>query len=453
MSSIINARAIIDERPISKYQYGVFALCASVALLDGADTQAIGLAAPLIADSLKLTRAELGPIFSASLFGAMIGALSFGLLADRIGRKRVLIIATAVFALFTAATAQSTSLEMIIAFRLLAGLGLGGATPCFLALASEFAPERSRATVAAAMFAAFPFGIILGGLLNSFVMAKLGWQAVFYIGGILPAFVAVALFALLPESIGFLLLRQADQAKVASALRRIARDLPRDANLRIVTDERKPKGASLLQLFSEGRAGDTLLLWGTFFLGFGTLAVVSLWMPTLLRDKGIEPASAAFAAAFVGFGSCVGGVIAGKLMERLGAHNVLLVVFLLGGLSAVVLGQVASSVGSAAAGIAVIGFFLGIATSGIIALATMIYPTAARSTGIGWAMGMGRFGQTLFPLAAGLLVGWQWHTAEILALLGFAPVVAAACIILLRLRAKRYVPAGGVGMASGPPSA
>ena len=164
--------------------------------------QSIAVAAPIIADELKLARAAFGPIFSAGLLGAMIGALSFGPLGDRFGRKRALIAATVIFGVFTLATPMARSYEQLLAVRFAAGIGLGGATPCFIALASEFAPSRRRAMVASLIWAAFPLGGSVGGFANSFILTNFGWQTIFWIGGVLPIVVAAALIVWLPEIAG-----------------------------------------------------------------------------------------------------------------------------------------------------------------------------------------------------------------------------------------------------------
>jgi AAHS family 4-hydroxybenzoate transporter-like MFS transporter len=164
-TSEVNVTRLIDDGPLSRFQIGVIICCALVSALDGIDTQSIGVAAPSIADGLGIKIADFGPIFSAALLGATIGAATFGPLADRLGRKTLLIIAAILFGVFTILTAFANSVPTLYAFRLLAGLGLGGATPCFIALTSEYAPARLRAALVTVMWSAFPLGAMLGGLL------------------------------------------------------------------------------------------------------------------------------------------------------------------------------------------------------------------------------------------------------------------------------------------------
>ena len=381
--------------------------------MDGIDTQSIGVAAPFIAEGLGIKIADFGPIFSAALLGATIGAATFGPLADRLGRKMLLVVAAILFGVFTILTALANSVPTLYAFSLLAGLGLGGATPCFIALTSEYAPARLRATLVTVMWSAFPLGAMLGGLLNSYLITQLGWRAIFYVGGIAPLLLALVLAFYLPESIKFLLVRRNDIKAVARIVARLRSPRVRDGS-RFVLDEKRLPGTSIRHLFTEGRALGTLLLWVPFFMGFGILTVAVLWTPALLRLNGISPANTAFVVAFNGLGGFIGQSTAGRLIERFGILAILFPAFLLGAAATVGLGYGASSVALAATFIGLIGVFMGFGTGGAIALAATIYPTPIRSTGVGWGMAMGRFGQIVGPLIAGALLGAGWTAGRIM---------------------------------------
>lgn len=436
-NSVVNITDLIDSSRVGSFQIRVFLLCALVALLDGVDTQSIGVAAPFIGEALHIPMASFGQIFSAALFGAMVGALTFGPLADRFGRKVMLIIATLTFSIFTFATPYSDSFGVLLVCRFLAGIGLGGATPCFIALTSEYTPTSIRARVVTAQWAAFPFGGMLGGLLNSYVVSALGWHALFYIGGVAPLVVAVLLAWLLPESLRFLLARRPDDkariGHITTAL--YGKALP--AGVTITSSEEKLPGLSVKHLFMENRAVTTLLLWVPFLIGFGALAVVTLWTPALLRQHGIAASATAFVISFNGLGALIGQGSAGRLLERFGIVPVLVPSFILGAASTAALGYVTTSIGWSATFVGLVGLFLGVGTAGAIALAATVYPTVIRSTGVGWAMGMGRFGQTLLPLASGLLLGWGWGNDGMLDAIGASALIAAFFIVLLQLRMQR----------------
>jgi MFS transporter, AAHS family, 4-hydroxybenzoate transporter len=430
-TNAINVTRLIDDGPLSPFQIGTIVCCALVSALDGIDSQSIGVAAPFIAEGFGIKIADFGPIFSSALLGATIGAATFGPLADRLGRKTLLIVACILFGVFTILTAFATSVPMLMIFRVLAGLGLGGATPCFIALTSEYAPARLRATLVTLMWSAFPLGAMLGGLLNSYLITQLGWRAIFYIGGVAPLCLALILFFYLPESIKFLLVRRNDTKAVARIVARFRSALVREDS-HFVLDERPLLGASIRHLFTEGRALGTLLLWVPFFMGFGVLTVAVLWTPALLRLNGISPANTAFVVAFNGLGGFIGQSTAGRLIERFGILAVLFPAFLLGAAATVGLGYGASSVALAATFIGLIGVFMGLGTGGAIALAATIYPTPIRSTGVGWGMAMGRFGQIVGPLIAGTLLGAGWTADRIMIVIACGGLIAAVFVALFR---------------------
>ena len=427
----MNVTRLIDQGPVTRFQIGIIICCALVNLFDGADTQSIGVAAPMIADGLGIKISSFGPIFAAALVGATLGAATFGPIADRFGRKNLLIAATVLIGVFTILTALATSVPMLMTFRILAGLGLGGATPCFIALTSEYAPARLRATLVTLMWSSFPFGGMVGGLTNSYLLAHFGWRAIFYIGGVVPLFIAVGLAFYLPESIKFLLTRRNDDGAVRRIVARFrSSQVAPDAHF-VIEEERLP-GSPVRHLFTEGRAPGTLLLWVPFFMGFMVLTVVTLWTPALLRLNGISASATAFVIAFNGLGAFIGQSTAGRLMERFGILAVLFPAFLLGTAATIGLGYGASSVALAATCIGLVGLFMGLGTAGAIALSALIYPTAIRSTGIGWGMAMGRFGQIVGPLLAGALLSAGWTADRIMIVISCGGIIAAVFVVLFR---------------------
>ena len=425
----VNITRLIDDGPLTRFQIGTIICCALVSALDGIDSQSIGVAAPFIADELGVKLADFGPIFSSALVGATIGAASFGPLADRFGRKTLLIVAVLLIGVFTILTVFANSVPTLVTVRVLAGLGLGGATPCFIALTSEYTPARLRAALVTLMWSAFPLGGLLGGLLNWYLIPHAGWRAIFYLGGVAPLVLAVVLFFYLPESIKFLLVRRNDLTGVARIVARFGTSAA-GGDARFVLDEKPLPGASIRHLFTDGRALGTLLLWVPFFMGFGVLTVAVLWTPALLKLNGISPANTAFVVAFNGLGGFIGQSTSGRLIQRFGILPILIPAFLLGAAATVGLGYGASSIGLAATFIGLIGVFMGLGTGGAIALAATIYPTPIRSTGVGWGMAMGRFGQIIGPLIAGGLLGAGWTAGPIMTVTACGGLIAAVFVVL-----------------------
>jgi MFS transporter, AAHS family, 4-hydroxybenzoate transporter len=429
----IDVLEFIDSHQVSRYQIGVLILCMLVAALDGFDTQAIGYTAPAIAEVLKLPMSQFGQIGSAGLIGAAVGALLFGPMADLMGRKSFMIIAVVVFGVFSLMTAHATSLEELLTYRALAGLGLGGATPAFLAMGAELAPRRLRDVFVTVLFASFPGGGLIGSLTSAWVIPTFGWRSVFYIGTVAPLLVAVILAIWLPESIRFLLAKNIRHDEVRQTLERIAPgEISPDATL-IARSEGSAKGVPVNQLFKHGRALPTLLLWVPFFMVFMILVTVTFWTPAVLRSVGFSLSAAALIVGFNNVGSICASALSGWLVNRFGAFRILVPGFILGGAALAWFGQATSSVATLSVAALLAGFFVGGTGTGLIAVAAGMYPTAIRSTGIGWAMGMGRVGQVFGPALIGVLVGLNFTVVGIFYAAAVPCLIGAVFLLLLKV--------------------
>ena len=431
----VNVTTLIDDRPLSPLQWLVFVLCGLAAFLDGADSQSIGVAAPLIATEFGMPMGSFAPAFSAGLLGATIGALAFGPLGDRFGRKRMLIVAVLLLSMFTLLTAVARTFPELLVIRFLGGLGLGGATPCFITLCAEYAPRRRRAMLASILWAAYPLGASLGGVVNATVIPALGWQAVFYIGGGLPLLVAVLMAFLLPESLGYLVARGDTSPQARSIVRRLDKTLA-GQDMRLIMNAETLVQASLRSLFTGGRATGTVLLWLIFFMAFGTTTVIVLLTPTLFRGSGLSLSAAALMVGLNNFVGVAGMASAGRLVERFGPL-VLVPAFALGAATLATLGSVATSVALSAICMALLGVTVLLGASGGIALAATSYPTAIRSTGVGWAMGMGRLGQVCSPLLVGAMLKEGWGAPRILGVMALLPVLAGLFVLLRTQHLRR----------------
>jgi MFS transporter, AAHS family, 4-hydroxybenzoate transporter len=432
-TATIDVAEFIDSQPVGRFQIRLLATCAAVLFLDGFDTQAIGFVAPALAREWGVTKVALGPVFSAGLFGLMIGALLFGPLADRVGRKKIIIVSTVAFGLGALVTALVQDVSSLIVIRFLTGLGLGGAMPNAIALTSEFNPRRRRATMVMIMFCGFSVGAALGGLLAAALIPQFGWRSVFVVGGVAPLLLAPILAVKLPESVRFLALTRGFDGRVAQMLLLVNPGAVFAPATRFVVDEPKLSGIPVKHLFTSGRIVPTLLLWVVFFMSLLDLYFLSNWLPTVLNDLGASLSQAALIGSMLQIGGVVGTVALGSVIDRFSFRALALVyfvaVFAVGAIGQLGHSAVLVTVAIFAAGFCIVGGQIA-----ANALAAGFYPTSVRATGVGWALGIGRVGAIVGPLIGGALLDMKWSAGEVFLMAAAAALCAAlAAFSLSRL--------------------
>ena len=427
-SRLLTANEVIDERPLSGFQIQTIALCTLVLLLDGFDTQAMGFLVPPIADELGIPLREFGPVLSAGLFGLMLGAMASGPIADRWGRKWTIIISALVFGGFSLATTTVTTLNSLVLLRFLTGLGLGGAMPNVVSLAAEYAPKRLQATLVTLIFVGMGGGAVVAGLVGQAMIPMWGWRSVFYVGGTLPIVLALVLIKALPESVRFLVVRGGDPERVSAVMRKIAPDMASTA-FRIEAAGSRHAGLAVKYLFTEGRGLGTVLLWIPFFMNLLILYFILSWLPALLRQAGMPVSAGITAVMSFSIGGIVGTILQGPLMGRLGVYTSIVMEFA----ASLVLVIVASSIFSNFPVMMLVTFILGVTVqgtqAGLNALSAIYYPTTMRSTGVGWALGVGRVGSIVGPLIGGMMLGMQWTPPEIFRAGAIPALCAMAAVI------------------------
>ncbi len=389
-----------------------FSLCFAAALSEGYGLQAAGLAAPKLVPVFHLSPGQLGWVFSGNTSGLFLGAAIGGWIADRVGRRIVLIASMLAFGVFSLVTPLAPTPDILILMRFLTGLGLGGAMPNLIALCAETG-GGDRATKVTMLTAGVPFGGALASLYVFSSGPELDWRQIFYVGGIAPIVVALVMMFFLSESRAFV-----DQSR-----KKIKEGDARRAN-------------PLFVLFGEDRALKTVLLWSA---GFFTLVILYLllnWLPVLLISKGLTRPQATLATMVFSFGGGGGAIVLGFLMAKISQR--LIITFVYAGIAAGLLALATMSHSPQL--LATAAFFLGFFVVGaqylLYGLTPTYYPAVMRGAGVGWAVAVGRLGSVAGPALAAALLSSGRGASDVLGAL--MPMVAIGCLAVLALIWKPY---------------
>jgi AAHS family 4-hydroxybenzoate transporter-like MFS transporter len=434
-ASIFDTQRFIDEHPFSAFQWLTLGLCFLVVFLDGYDTAAVGFVAPALSKAWSVPPPDLKQLLAVGFFGLAIGALLAGPLADRIGRKRVLIGSLAVFGLFSLISVQADGLLQLTIIRFLTGIGLGAAMPNAITLTAEYCPARRRSLLITLMFSGFTLGSASGGFVAAAMIPQYGWQSVFYVGGIAPLVLTVILVVALPESIQFLVARgRVKHEALAVLVRRIDPHVAVDSETRFVnaaiSTGQRP---SLNVLFGNGLAFGTIAVWVAFFMGLIVIYLLTSWLPTLITTSGLGIEKAALIGAMFQLGGTIGALLVSWCMDRYNAHFSIAISYLLGAAMLVLIAQASVNLTTLGAAVFMAGFFLSGSQTSMSPLAAGFYPTLGRATGVSWMLGVGRFGALLGAFLGGVLLSMGWGFQLIFSVLA-VPAVIAAIAVLLKMR-------------------
>ncbi|AUT76288.1 MFS transporter [Paraburkholderia hospita] len=426
-----DVQGFIDQSRIGLRQLRLIALCIAIMLVEGYDTTVIGYIAPLLRQQWHLQPQNLGPLFGMGLFGLGIGSLALGPIADKIGRKTLLLLSVGLFGVASLASAFAESLHVLIILRFITGLGLGGAMPNAYTLAAEYSPARSRASLVAPIGCGMAAGGAIGGVFAGNAMQAYGWSIMLTIGGVLPILLVPLLLMWLPESARFQIARGVSEDKVRKTLRQMYPDIQFD-KVRL-THVKVPRSAFPVKyLFRGALARDTVLLWMT---GFSTLLIVYFlgnWLPLLVHDSGAAFGAGTHMIAFYLFGSTVGALALGMMMDRYRPQMVICLTMVVASACMASLASVLHTSLLAYPALFLIGMGTGGTMTGINILATMIYPTPARATGVSWALAFGRVGSILGATVVGALLAAGWSIPNLFAGAAGVLLLAALCAAFMR---------------------
>jgi len=433
---VFDVPAFINSRHVGAVQYGIIILCGLMMFLDGFDTQAISYIAPRIAREWGLSRELLGPIFSSALIGLMVGYLVLSPLSDRFGHRRLIIISTVTFALLTLITVLATSVTQLIALRFVTGIALGAAIPSAVALTTEYSPKRLRATFVLALYCGFSLGFVAAGGVAAWIIPLHGWRSLLWIGAIAPLTLAVFVFIFLPESIDFLVRTKAEPESIWRVVRSVDRTLPNQGP-RVFTTPVEEKRSAVGSLFQSDRTLGTLVLWLVFGLNLAEFYALQSWLPTILTNLGHSLNTVALATSLMEIGGIVAAFVIGPAMDRLGPYGSLATVYFAGVVFVALLGLTISAPSWV---LLIAAFCAGFCISGgqksVIALAAIFYPAPIRSTGVGWALGIGRVGGIGGPLLIGVLLAYQLSAASLFYAAAGPMLLAGILVMLLGVKYK-----------------
>src|SRR5487761_175242 len=436
----IDITALIDNQRANWLRVSIVIWGSAVMLLEGYDIQVLAYAAPSIIKAWKINKAYFGSVFGFSLFGYMLGATLISNLADRFGRKKPIIGGALLFGAFNLATVYATSLAALLILRFIAGIGLGASIPSAIALVVEYFPSRTRATMIGVMFLGYTLGAASGGFIAAKLIPLYGWHSVFYVGGITPIALALVLLFTLPESVRFLALMPHQHGRIAAILHKLRPDIAFDRDAKFMVREEKRGGVPVKHLFTEGRARMTLLLWIAYVTSLLGHYFLTSWLPTVLISAGVPFEHAVIAGGLLQAGGAAGGLVLCWLLDKQGIIAIALA-FVLAAPLIVLIGLPRTSDVLLMLIVFITGVCLVGGQTGLNGISGTFYPTYIRSTGVGWAFGVGRIGSILGPVLGGILISFNTPVSRLF-IFAAAPALCCAAALFL-IRTSRTAERGG----------
>jgi AAHS family 4-hydroxybenzoate transporter-like MFS transporter len=434
--------AALEGQKIGSLQLRVAAICLLAQTFDGYDLSSISMAAPALSQAWHLPGAAFANTFVMSSVGIMVGALASGPIGDRTGRKPVLLVSLLLLMVSSLACVAATTVPMLAALRFVTGLGIGTLMPATVSLACDYLPSRHRASIIMVIFTGAPLGGFLGGQLVAQLLPFYGWTIIFIIGGILPLLLIPVVLFWLPESARFLLKKGDLTPRARQLLQQLEIEAPEDSQL----PHSQPHtvdvatGNPVAGLFRDGLAPTTVLVWILYFSNLISMYLIGYWMPTVLHMSGLSPADSVFAASLRDAGPLVSIFLLAPLSHRFSPQSVLAVSLATGIIAIAAVGLAELPYLALLATI----FLIGCCTTGsmtvINGMTAALYPARVRNTGMGWALGIGRLGGIGGPWLGGLLLGLGWPPRQVFLFACVTALIAAACVVLLRLQVRRAEP-------------
>ena len=425
----VDIGSVVDKAKFTSFHFNVVAWCLLIILFDGYDLAINGVVLPLLMQEWGLSAVQAGMLASTALAGMMFGAMFFGSLADKIGRKKVIMICIVLFSGLTFAGGFASNPTEFAILRFFAGLGIGGVMPNLVALTSEYAPQKMRSTLVTTMFSGYAVGGVMAALLGSWFTPNFGWQIMFFIAGI-PLFLLPLIWKFLPESLAFIV-KENKQEEARRIACRLAPDL--SVNEKMIFTLPKvdiPEAANVASLFRRGRTTNTLLFWLAFFTCLLTMYALSSWLPKLMMAAGYSMDNSLMFMMVMNIGAVVGIIGGGILADRFHLKPVLMCLGMLGGIVMSLMGFQSNQFL-----LYILVFLAGAASIGsqmlLYSYVAQYYPLAIRSTGIGWSSAIGRMGAIVGPILIGSLLGMSLPAYINFIVVGIPVLITAIAIALI----------------------
>jgi AAHS family 4-hydroxybenzoate transporter-like MFS transporter len=438
--AIVDVSGIIERQKLGRFLIGLVLISWIITFFDGLDTNLISFAAPYFGSQYHLTRLQLGNIFSMGLFGTMVGGFALGNLGDRIGRRPMVVLATALFGILTMCFALANSYPSLFWLRFIDGLPLGGMLPLAWALNIEYAPKRYRATIVTVIMMGYSLGTALGGQVANWLIPLFGWKSVFVFGGAAALVCSGILFAILPESIRFLASKGFGAERIAPIIRRIAPDqlLPAGAAFAVTDENNQNKDFKPSLLFSGELRWITPLIWIAYIASSLAVFFIVNWTPVVFEALKYTRKEAANAASLYSAMGAVGGLLLMRFTDKRGASAItimpVMTAILLLMATFVGMGHTAFLVLAAVTG----GFLIG-GHFGMHSICGIFYPSAYRANGAGWATSIAKIGSVAGPILGGIVLSTSLPVRYIFAVLAVCPVVMAISIYIVGRMHRRIL--------------
>lgn len=434
-TSKLNVNEIIDQAKFRSYHWSILLWCLLIIIFDGYDLVIYGVVLPLLMQEWSLTAVQAGMLASTALCGMMFGAMFFGTLADKIGRKNVILICITLFSGFTFLGAFASSPFEFGVLRFLAGLGIGGVMPNLVALTSEYAPKRIRSTLVGTMFSGYAIGGIISALLGSYLVGSHGWQIMFLIAGI-PLFLLPVIWKFLPESLMFLV-KSGKNEQASIIIKKIAPEQSVTPSTQLYLNEvniAPSSGVPVKALFQHGRALSTFMFWTAFFMCLLMVYALSSWLPKLMLAAGYSLGKSILFLLALNVGAMIGAIGGGILSDKFHLKPVILIMFVAGILALVGLGY--NSPAIILYGLVTVAGAATIGTSILLySYVAQFYPLSVRSTGIGCASAIGRIGAIVGPILTGMLLGLELPHKMNFVVIAIPAIIALFAVMILRRHA------------------